>query len=87
MVVGLSLLAPGVRYPDHRHPPAELYYVLSEGEWRQEARPWHSPGIGGVVHNPPGVVHAMRSHAQPLLAVWLLRLPEPGEPVGGKARG
>lgn len=70
--IGVSLMAPHVQYPDHRHPPEELYAVLSPGSWRQEARPWHEPGLGGVVYNHPDVVHAMRSTDVPLLAVWCL---------------
>jgi quercetin dioxygenase-like cupin family protein len=70
--VGLSLMAPNTRYPDHHHPPEEVYLVLSPGEWRQGDGPWHEPGPGGVVHNPPGIVHAMRSGDSPLLAVWCL---------------
>lgn len=70
--IGVSLLAPATRYPDHRHPPEEIYSVLSPGEWWQERAVWHEPGIGGVVHNPPDVVHAMRATTAPLLAVWCL---------------
>lgn len=70
--IGVSLLAPHVTYPDHRHPPEELYAVLSPGSWRQDAKPWHEPGLGGVVYNHPNVVHAMRSTDAPLLAVWCL---------------
>lgn len=70
--IGVSLLAPQVTYPDHCHPPEELYAVLSPGSWRQDARPWHEPGPGGVVYNRPNVVHAMRSASSPLLAVWCL---------------
>lgn len=69
-VVGLSLLAPNVRYPDHDHPPEEVYVVLGGGEWRHAGIDWHRPGAGGVVHTPPGTVHAMRSLDDPLLAVW-----------------
>jgi len=71
--LGLSLLAPHVRYPDHTHPPEETYLVLSEGEFYQEWRGWFSPGIGGTFYNPPGIVHAMRSGDAPLLAIWALR--------------
>jgi hypothetical protein len=46
--------------------------VLSPGSWRQDAKPWHEPGLGGVVYNHPNVVHAMRSTEAPLLAVWCL---------------
>ncbi len=73
IVLGVSLMAPHIRYPDHSHPPDELYLVLSEGEWRQGDGTWMRPGIGGTVRNPPGAVHAMRAGARPLLAVWALR--------------
>lgn len=72
VMVGASLVAPGVRYPDHRHPPEEIYVVLTPGQWRQEGLAWHQPGPGGVVHNPPGIVHAMRAGSVPLLALWFL---------------
>lgn len=70
--IGVSLLAPQITYPDHRHPPEELYAVLSPGSWRQDTRPWHEPGPGGVVYNSPNVVHAMQSTNSPLLAIWCL---------------
>lgn len=70
--VGVSLLAPKVRYPDHTHPPEELYLVLSDGEFRNAETDWTKPGIGGLFHNPPGIVHAMRSAEAPLIAVWML---------------
>jgi quercetin dioxygenase-like cupin family protein len=70
--IGVSLMAPHTRYPDHHHPPAEIYVVLSDGQWRQESNPWHEPGIGGLVYNPPNIAHAMRSNERPLLALWFL---------------
>jgi hypothetical protein len=70
--IGVSLMAPHMRYPDHRHPPEEIYIAMSSGEWRQASKPWHEPGIGNLVYNPPNIVHAMRSADQPLLAVWFL---------------
>jgi quercetin dioxygenase-like cupin family protein len=70
--IGVSLVAPHTRYPDHRHPPEEIYVVLSDGQWRQASDPWHEPGIGGLVYNPPNIVHAMRSTDRPLLALWFL---------------
>jgi len=71
--LGVSLLAPGVRYPDHTHPPEETYLVLSDGAFFQEGRGWFTPGIGGTFYNRPGIVHAMRSGETPLLAMWALR--------------
>ena len=74
--VGISLVAPDITYPDHRHPPEEVYIVLSEGDWRQEKGPWHTPGVGGIVYNPHDIVHAMRSGQSPLLAIWCLPVDE-----------
>lgn len=70
--VGVSLIAPDVTYPDHQHPPEEVYIVLSDGDWRQGNEPWFTPGLGGIVYNPPGIVHAMRARRSPLFAVWCL---------------
>ncbi|MNM21402.1 hypothetical protein D3C81_317620 [compost metagenome] len=36
--VGVSLLAPDVRHPDHSHRPEEVFFVVSEGEFRQGVR-------------------------------------------------
>ena len=70
--IGASLMAPRLQYPDHRHPPEEIYFVLSKGSWRQQDRPWHEPGPGGIVYNPSNIVHAMLSGGDPLLTIWCL---------------
>lgn len=70
--IGVSLLAPDVHYPDHRHPPEEVYVPLSSGAWRQDDGPWREPGLDGIVYNPPNILHAMRSASAPLLATWCL---------------
>lgn len=71
--VGLSLLAPDVRYPDHRHSPEEIYLILTDGRFRQGERDWFTPGVGGTFYNEPNVLHAMASVPDvPLLAVWCL---------------
>ena len=69
---GVSLLAPGVEYPDHQHPPEEGYLVMSGGEWRQDHGTWFSRKPGGTVHNIPNIWHAMRAGEAPLLALWML---------------
>jgi hypothetical protein len=71
--LGASLLAPGVRYPDHDHAPEEVYLVLSEGEFRHGGSDWFSPGLGGTFYNRPGIRHAMRSGQGPLFAFWVLQ--------------
>lgn len=71
--LGVSLLAPNVRYPDHQHAPEETYLAISEGEFRQGRGEWFAPGAGGSFYNPPQIVHAMRSASTPLFAFWALR--------------
>ena len=73
VLLGVSLQGPGVRYPDHTHPPEETYLVLSDGEFSQDGTTWFTPGVGGTFYNPPGILHAMRSGETPLLAMWALR--------------
>lgn len=72
--VGITLMQPELTYPDHHHLPEEIYIVLSEGFWRQNDRPWHSPGPGGYVYNPADIIHAMKSVDRPLFALWCLKL-------------
>jgi quercetin dioxygenase-like cupin family protein len=70
--LGVTLMAPHARYPDHDHPPEETYLVLSHGEFKQADNDRFSPGIGGSFYNPPGIKHAMRSLDAPLFAFWAL---------------
>jgi hypothetical protein len=70
--VGVSLLAPEVRYPDHHHAPEEVYLVLSRGRFRQGDADWFEPGIGGSLYNMPNIRHAMASGSAPLFAIWCL---------------
>lgn len=72
--VGVSLMAPQVLYPVHEHPPEEVYLSFTSGEWWNTGLDWNEPGSGGTIYNPPGIAHAMRSGAKPLLALWLLPL-------------
>ncbi len=70
--IGMSLVAPDIRYPDHTHPPEETYLVLSPGQFMQGAGHWRTMGIGGTLYNRPGILHAMRSGSVPLFALWAL---------------
>lgn len=70
--IGISLMAPGTRYPDHDHAPEEVYLVLSPGDFWHGDAAWITPGIGGTVHNVPGIRHAMRAGDAPFLAIWVL---------------
>ncbi len=73
--VGVSLVAPYTCYPDHRHPPEELYLALTGGEWRQDMGPWFEPEPGGIVFNTSNILHGMRAGAEPQLALWCLPIP------------
>ena len=70
--IGVTVMAPGVTYVDHDHPPEEVYLSLCPGEWWNERMDWTDPGMDGVIYNPPGIRHAMRSGAGPFLALWFL---------------
>lgn len=72
VTIGATVMAPDTTYTNHSHPPEEVYLVLSDGQWRHFEEPWQLPGIGGFVHNPPGIVHAMRAGCDPLFAIWML---------------
>ena len=70
--IGVSLLAPYCEYVDHHHPPAEVYLILSPGQWRRSKDPWFEPGIGGIVYNQPHIIHNMKASKVPLFAFWVL---------------
>ncbi len=70
--IGATVMAPGVTYVDHDHPPEEVYLSLAPGEWWNAGMDWTDPGATGVIYNPPGIRHAMRSGAGPFLALWVL---------------
>lgn len=72
LAIGVSLLAPHVRYPDHSHYPEEVYLVLSPGRFQHGESDWFEPGIGGTLYNSPNIRHAMASGDAPLLALWYL---------------
>jgi hypothetical protein len=72
--IGVTLMAPDITYVDHDHPPEEVYLSLSPGEWWNADMDWTGPGTTGLIYNPPGIRHAMRSGAKPFLALWFLPL-------------
>ena len=70
-LVGFILLGPGMLYPDHLHPAAEVYHVISgHAEWWREARDWHVAAPGAMIYHAPNVRHAMRMGDEPLLALY-----------------
>lgn len=72
--IGATVMAPGVTYAEHNHPPEEVYLSLTPGEWWNAQMDWTDPGPTGCIYNPPGIAHAMRSGKSPFLALWYLPL-------------
>lgn len=70
--IGATLMAPNTLYPNHSHPPEEVYLALTPGEWWNARMDWTDPGPDGLIYNPPGIIHAMRSGRSAFLAIWLL---------------
>jgi hypothetical protein len=72
LALGLLLLGPGVTYPEHIHPAAETYVVLSgDAEWRQGQGQWRQRRPGSVITHVSMEPHAMRTTLEPLLAAYL----------------
>jgi mannose-6-phosphate isomerase-like protein (cupin superfamily) len=70
--LGFLLLGPDTLYPAHAHAAEELYQVLAgTADWRRDRAHWHSVPPGGAIHHPPNISHAMRTSAEPLLALYL----------------
>jgi hypothetical protein len=70
--IGATIMAPGVTYVDHDHPPEEIYLPLAPGEWWNAKMDWTDPGPEGAIYNPPGILHRMRAGNGPFLALWFL---------------
>lgn len=71
---GLLLLGPNTLYPEHRHLAEEIYLPLTGGsDWRMDGEPFRSRRAGEIVNHASNVGHAMRTGAEPLLALYLWR--------------
>jgi hypothetical protein len=67
LAAGFLILGPGILYPDHHH-------RAEEGAFSQR-------DACEVIHHPPNINHAMRTGAEPLLALYLWR----GGPLAQKS--
>jgi hypothetical protein len=71
---GFLLLGPSTHYPRHRHEPEEIYLPLcGTAAWQQGAAEWQEHKPGTVIHHAGGESHAMRTGADPLLALYVWR--------------
>ncbi|MFO1088210.1 MAG: dimethylsulfonioproprionate lyase family protein [Hyphomicrobiales bacterium] len=83
-LLGLMILGPGILYPDHFHPAPELYVMLAgDSAWSRDGGAFAPKRPGEGVWHPPGVVHATRTGASPLLTlyVWTKDVAEPARLV------
>ncbi len=74
LACGFLLLGPETYYPPHRHMAEELYVPLSgAAEWQRGLDRFAVRRPGDAVLHASGEVHAMRTGAAPLLALYLWR--------------
>jgi hypothetical protein len=82
IAAGFLVLGPDIVYPDHHHIAEELYVPLTGGtEWRKGEGAFVIRTAGEVIHHPSNVGHAMRTGAEPLVALYLWR----GGPLAQKS--
>jgi hypothetical protein len=71
---GLLLLGSGTFYPPHRHLAEEIYVPVSgTAEWQQGVQAWISRRPESVIYHRSEERHAMRTAAEPLLALYIWR--------------
>jgi hypothetical protein len=71
---GFLLLGPATHYPRHHHDAEESYLPLSgTAAWQQGDEVWRHHPPGTLVHHAGNESHAMRTGADPLLALYLWR--------------
>jgi quercetin dioxygenase-like cupin family protein len=74
-------IAPGVAFPDHRHPGEEVIYVLEGAfEYRVAGRPV-TVGAGEVLFIPAGIVHSARNAGSDTAVELATYIVEKGRPL------
>ena len=68
---GLYIQTPASFYPPHNHAAEELYYVLSgTARWQKADGDFRAMAPGTLIRHASWERHAMRTAAEPLLAMW-----------------
>jgi mannose-6-phosphate isomerase-like protein (cupin superfamily) len=71
---GVLLLGAATDYPSHAHEAEELYVPLAgTAFWQCGAGPFTARVPGEAIHHPSWTPHAMRTAAEPLLALYAWR--------------
>lgn len=74
LAAGFLLLGPGVEYPAHHHEARELYLPLAgRASWWQAGSGWRVIEPGEPLIHERWEPHAMRTGAEPMLALYLWR--------------
>lgn len=74
LTCGLILVAPGAAYPEHAHPPQEVYLPISgKGSWRYGGTSYYrSLHDDSLVYNHPLDLHGTIAGDNPLVALYIL---------------
>lgn len=74
VIAGLTVLDANSVYPEHNHPPAEVYLILGgTAEWRYGgSKEFVTHTTGDVVQNNPNDWHEIRTGPEPTVAIWVL---------------
>jgi mannose-6-phosphate isomerase-like protein (cupin superfamily) len=74
IAAGFLMLGAHTPYPLHAHDAEELYFPLAgHAEWARGSEAYSVKPPGTMIHHPSRVPHAMRTHAEPLLAFYIWR--------------
>lgn len=74
VLLGVTVMAPYTRFPDHSQLLPRVMFPLSAGEYRTITGEWVKGQIGSSIFCAAGREFAMRCTSQPLLALWCQRL-------------
>lgn len=72
-IAGLIYVDLEKTYPEHNHPPSELYFLISgAANWRWGGNDnYQSITAGNLIYNHPYNWHGVRAEANPVLALYL----------------
>ncbi|WP_158704443.1 dimethylsulfonioproprionate lyase family protein [Rhizobium sp. NXC24] len=72
--MGVTLLAPYTRFPDHWLTYSRVILPISQGEFRIETGEWQRVEPGSLQFHPTGHPIAIRCTSKPFLALWAQKL-------------
>lgn len=74
VLLGITIMAPYTRFPDHVQRLPRVMFPLSAGEYKSMSGEWRRSHIGSPIFCAAGREFAMRCASQPLLSLWCQRL-------------